>query len=284
MTEIANIEQYEAWNGDQGQRWVANAKRQDEVLAPVGEVVLAVAAPTAGERVFDVGCGCGATTLAAATLVGDRGSALGLDLSGPMLEVARRRAATADIGNATFIQGDAQTHAVEPQGVDLAISRFGTMFFTRPSDAFTNIASALRPDGRLCIATWEPLDANEWLAVPGAALLKHTSLPDDVTEGPGMFAQSEPGLIYETLRDAGFTDIDVQAHTLTLTLGATIDDAIGQLERTGAARRLLETMPDERTRDAAFDDVREALIPFQTERGVQLEAGVLLTTARTLNH
>ncbi len=95
MTDTANVSQFEAWNGDSGQRWVAGADERDRILAPVADVLLAVAAPTPGTRVLDVGCGCGATTLMAATQVGDTGSVTGIDLSAPMLDVARRRARAA---------------------------------------------------------------------------------------------------------------------------------------------------------------------------------------------
>ncbi len=86
------------------------------------------------------------------------------------------------------------------------------MFFDDPAAAFTNIARSIRPGGRLCIATWQPLGANDWLAIPGAALLRHGTPPEPVT-APGMFAQSEPGLITAVLAAAGFVDIAVTAAT-----------------------------------------------------------------------
>jgi ubiquinone/menaquinone biosynthesis C-methylase UbiE len=185
MTTSANESQFDAWNGESGRRWVATADERDRVLAPVGEALLAVADTRPGMRVLDIGCGCGSTTLMAADSVGNNGSAIGIDLSGPMLELARERANAAGTVNASFVQGDAQTHAFEAEAADLIISRFGTMFFADPKAAFANIARALRPGGRLCIATWQPLAANEWLIVPGSALLRHTELPATAGDQPG---------------------------------------------------------------------------------------------------
>ena len=279
MTDIANADQYDSWNGDSGLRWVASADRKDEVLAPVADAILRVAEPTAGERVLDVGCGCGATTLMAAAHVGDTGTVTGIDLSAPMLDLARQRAASAAADYVTFIHGDAQVHAFVPASVDAVLSRFGTMFFAEPVAAFTNVASALRPGGRCCIATWQPLAANDWLVVPGAALLEHTDLPADSTDGPGMFAQSDPNVIIDTLTAAGLTNVTVESVRVILTLGATIDDALAYLVDSGPGRQLLDTIPLGPARDAAIDDVRNILTECRTSAGVQLGAGIWLSTA-----
>jgi 2-polyprenyl-3-methyl-5-hydroxy-6-metoxy-1,4-benzoquinol methylase len=121
---IANAEQYDAWNGDSGRRWIADPDRRDRVIAPVAGALFDAARLAPGERVLDVGCGCGATTLAAARAIAPGGDVVGIDLSGPMLAVARRRAETDAVANAAFLQADAQTHAVDDAGFDVAISRF----------------------------------------------------------------------------------------------------------------------------------------------------------------
>ena len=156
----ANQDQRDAWNGDSGQRWVADADHRDAIHAPVAEALIAAAHLTAGEDVLDIGCGCGATTLAAGRDA-TPGTATGIDLSAPMLDIARHRADAADDATVSYLEADAQTHPFAPGAYDVAISRFGTMFFDDPVAAFANVAHGVRPGGRLCFATWQPLEANE---------------------------------------------------------------------------------------------------------------------------
>lgn len=279
MTDTANASQFEAWNGDSGHRWVARADERDRVLAPVADALVRVAALTRGARVLDIGCGCGATTLMAAADVGDTGSVTGIDLSAPMLDLARERAADAGATTATFVQGDAQTHGFEPDGFDLVMSRFGTMFFSNPEAAFSNVRTALRPQGTLCLATWQPLVANDWLTVPGGALLQHTELPATSSDEPGMFAQSDPDRVRAVLDAAGFVDTNIEAATVTFTLGQTVDEAVDHLADSGPGRVMLETIPAGAARDAALADVAKALVAHLGDAGVQLGGGILLITA-----
>jgi SAM-dependent methyltransferase len=279
MTSIGNSAQAEAWNGDSGRRWVARADERDRVLAPAGDVLFTADEPRPGSNVLDIGCGCGATTLFAADRVGGSGSATGLDLSLPMLDVARERATASGAVIATFVNGDAQTYSFEPGSADLVISRFGTMFFSDPIAAFSNIRSALRPDGRARRVTWQPLASNEWLTVPGAALLQHTDLPATAPDEPGMFAQADPDRVTATLTAAGFENVDLQPHELTLTLGPTIEAAVDHLADSGPGRVLLETIPEGPAKDAAIADVHDALVDHVDDAGVHLGAGVWLITA-----
>lgn len=191
----------------------------------------------------------------------------------------RQRAKDAGATAADFVQGDAQTHTFSPESVDAVIGRFGTMFFSDPVAAFTNIRTALRTEGRLRLATWQPLAANDWLVVPGAALLKHAALPDQASEGPGMFAQSDPTSVTETLRAARFVDIDLEATEVTFALGQTLDEAVEYLADSGPGRVLLESIPEGAARDAALADVRAALIDHYDESGVQIGGGIWLITA-----
>lgn len=270
----ANQAQQEAWNGDSGHRWVADADRRDAVLAPVADALLAAARLTAGEDVLDVGCGCGITTLAAADAAAP-GTASGLDLSEPMLDLARQRAQGDSV---TFLQADAQTHRFDPGAYDVIVSRFGTMFFDDPVAAFANLATAMRPKGRLCLATWQPLAANDWLLVPGAALLRYGSLPDTGGSAPGMFAQSDPVAVTEVLEAAGWRDVIVEPVTVSLRLGADAADATDYLADTGIARAVLDTI-DPAQRDEAIAAVTEVLDTRADAGGVRLDAGINLIHA-----
>jgi ubiquinone/menaquinone biosynthesis C-methylase UbiE len=282
MTDRANPEQYELWNGESGERWVADADLRDAVLAPIADLLLRRAAIQPGEAVLDIGCGCGVTTIAAADATGPTGTVVGLDISAPMLDVARRRADRADLHRVQFIHGDAQTQELG-QTFALAISRFGTMFFAEPATAFTNIARHLRPGGRLCIATWQPRAANEWLVVPCAALVGYGTLPEAADAAaanvPGMFAQSDPDSVRALLAGAGFADVKSEPHTLALCFGAHVEEAVDYLVGAGPARDVLATIAPEQ-RETARAAVANVLAERQHDsRGVALGAAVWITTA-----
>lgn len=278
MTSPANQTQRDAWNGDSGQRWVADSDSRDLAMADIATVLAHAADLRPGEHVVDIGCGCGATTLDAARAVTETGTVLGIDISEPMLTVARTRLAASGLTNVTLRQADAQTDPLPERADDAAISRFGTMFFDDPGAAFTNVARSLRPGGRLCITTWQPLGANDWLAVPGAALLRYGTLPEPGT-APGMFAQSDPALIGAVLTAAGFADIDATPVTVTMHLGADAVEATAYLTDTGIARTVLETIEPEH-RDRAIEDVTAVLATYAGPTGVELGAGIWITTAR----
>jgi len=271
-----NDQQRAAWNGDSGVRWVADADRRDHVLAPVADALFESAALVSGMSLLDVGCGCGATTLQASDAIAP-GRAVGIDLSAPMLEVARNRAGDRVVD---FIQADAQTDPIDPGGFDAVISRFGTMFFDDPVAAFVNVRSATRPGGVMCIATWQPLGANNWLTIPGATLLRYGKLPEAASggTGPGMFSQSESDPIAASLTTAGWTHVDVAAVTVTLRLGSNAEEATDCLADTGVARAVLETIEPAR-RDEAIAAVRDDLVQYERGDGVCLDAGILITRA-----
>jgi ubiquinone/menaquinone biosynthesis C-methylase UbiE len=195
-----------------------------------------------------------------------------------MLDVARRRADGARLTNATFVQADAQTYQHDPPA-ELIISRFGTMFFADPIAAFTNLHRALGADGRMCLATWQPLEANEWLAVPGAVLLGYADSPPADPGAPGMFAQSEPSSVTATLRACGFDNISLEPLIVTLTFGATQDEAVAYLASSGPCRMVLEGLADD-ARDRAVAAIRDALGNHLTGAGVELGAAVWLIRAR----
>ena len=269
-----NQSQRESWNGDSGRRWVADADRRDAVLAPVAEALLDAAQITAGDAVLDIGCGCGATTLAAAAAAAPHGRAVGIDLSEPMLALARRR--TGDTP-AAFRQADAQVDDLG-DGYERVISRFGTMFFDDPIAAFANVAGAALAGGSLCLATWRPLAANPWLVVPGAALLRYGRLPSTDGDGPGMFAQSDPDRIRTTLASAGWTGIRCDGVTVPLRLGEDAEAACDYLVDSGVGRAVLDTVP-EVDRPAALEAVKEVLSEHTGPDGVRLDAAIWITTA-----
>lgn len=278
MSDIANIASFEAWNGESGRRWADEASRRDRVLADVADTLLDAAALELDEHVLDIGCGCGGTTLAAARRIGDNGRACGIDLSGPMLDVAGQRGDAAGLQRVAFVQADAQTHHFA-SSYDIAISRFGTMFFADPVAAFANIGQALRPAGRLCLATWQPLAANAWLMVPGAELLRYGTIPEAATSGPGMFGQSDPVAVTATLQASGYEDVELTPASVALRLGDDVDDATNYLASSGVGRAVLETVPAE-DYETAIDAVRAVLAEYAGGDGVWLDGAIWIISAR----
>ena len=162
VVDPTNAEQARAWDGGEGVYWAENAERFDMSVASYHERFMAAAEIGRTERVLDIGCGTGQTTRDAARAAPD-GTALGVDLSGPMIALARRLAAEQGVTNALFEQTDAQIHPFPEQSFDVAISRTGTMFFGDQVAAFANIARAIRPGGRLSVLVWQGPEPNEWI-------------------------------------------------------------------------------------------------------------------------
>jgi len=279
---IANTDQAEHWNsGEDLAHWLTNQARYDRMNEPFAALILAAAQLRPGSHVLDLGCGCGATTLAAARVIAP-GQAVGLDLSGPMLARARATAEAAGLRNAVFQQGDAQVHPLEPASFDAVISRFGTMFFADPVAAFANIRSATRPGGRLAFVCWQPLAAQQWLLVSGAALAEHVPPPAGFGsgDGPGMFAFSDPDRPREILAAAGWRDIEITAEHASVLVGGggSIEGAV-EFVRTASMGRMMLAGADAGTFDRAVASVRAALAPYEDADGVRLGAGVWLVQA-----
>ena len=183
-----NADMLAFWNGKGGNIWVARQEYTDITLAPVTDALLAFAAPRAGERVVDIGCGCGAPTLEFARAVAPSGRVAGLDISGPMLAEGERRASAAGIANVDWRQADPATAALDEY--DLLISAFGVMFFGDRVAAFTNMRRAAAPDARMALVCWRTLAENPWMEVPMTAAAQHLPpRPKPVPNAPGMFVR-----------------------------------------------------------------------------------------------
>ena len=274
----ANSDQAQHWNSsEETGHWVTHQDRYDRMLGPFTAMILGAAALSPGDRLLDVGCGCGATTLDAARAVAP-GTSLGIDLSAPMLARARENARRSGLGNASFERGDAQIYPFR-QAFDAVISRFGVMFFADPTAAFGNLRKATRRGGRLAFVCWQPLLANEWLIVPGAALAEHLPLPELQEPGaPGMFALAEPGRIREILAGSGWNGITVTSGNASIQVGATVDEAVAFLQTGPMGRRVLAGA-DSRTQARAIHSVRHALAGHADQHGVHLDAAVWLVRA-----
>jgi SAM-dependent methyltransferase len=280
MTTTPNAEQKEFW-AREGEEWVRQAARYDAMNAKFGEAMLDAAALQPGERVLDVGCGNGATSLEAARRVQPGGAVVGVDLSAPMLGLARQRASEAGVANAEFVEHDAQVHQFEPGAFDVVVSRFGVMFFDDPEAAFATLAGAVRPGGRLAMVVWEDVFKSEWIIVPGAAAAEHVGFPDLGPPGaPGPFAFADGDRLKGILAGAGFSDIRLEAITRPMRIGDDVDDVTEFITSLELVRDLLFAGKPEDKVAAAIAAAREAVAPYAGPDGVVMNATAWLATAR----
>jgi SAM-dependent methyltransferase len=232
-----NSEQIAEWNGTLGQRWVAMQREIDRIVVPFGDAALKIAAPQPGERLIDIGCGCGGTSLDIARIVGKTGAVLGIDVSTPMLEVARSQA---DCAHLAFREGDA-SDAELPANTDLLFSRFGVMFFSRPTQALSHLRGSLRRGGRCVFVCWRAPRDNAWAMVPLSAAREAmgvSPVPAD-PDAPGPFAFADEQRLRAILLSAGFGAVDVQRFDAMLSLGATRRSAAEAAVQIGPVSRFV---------------------------------------------
>lgn len=278
----ANQEQSQYWNEQAGPKWVRRQAQLDTQIEPLGLAAMQHADIKPGERVLDIGCGCGQTALELAQRVGPNGSVLGADLSQPMLARAQERQREQKLNKLEFIQADAQTHAFAQEYFDLVFSRFGVMFFADPTAAFQNLRTTLQPDGRLCFLCWQPLAQNDWVKVPLGAAAQHVQRPPRPVPGtPGPFSLGDPDRIREVLGASGFRNIGIKPHEADLNLGGakTVDEAVTFLLDIGPMVAVLRDA-EETVRQRAIEEVRTALRPYANAGGVRLRGATWIVTAR----
>jgi len=277
--EKFNTDQLAFWNGPGGRIWVARQEHTDITLAPVSEALLALAAPRAGERVLDVGCGCGASTLEFAREVGPAGHVAALDISPPMLAEAQARAAAAGLANVDWQQADAATAALD--GFDLLVSNFGVMFFGNPVAAFAHMRSAANPGARIAFVCWRPLTENPWMEVPMQAVSRHApARPKPDPQTPGMFAFADPQRVVQVLTAAGWAPprLDKLDLDLDIAAGRGLEEAVVQSAQIGAVNGWLRGQPAEIVA-AAIASICEALTAHLDGASVRLPAAMWLVSS-----
>jgi SAM-dependent methyltransferase len=229
--------------------------------------------------VIDIGCGCGTTSFEIARRVGASGHVTAIDISRPMLDVARGEAERNRVHNVTFLEADAQTHAFQTASYDALFSRFGVMFFIDPVAAFKNLLAALKPkSGRLAFACWRPLKENPWMAVPVKAAMQHLppqERPDPLAPGPYAFADAER--VKRILAEAGYVKIVAAPHDQKVAMGP-LDDAVEQCTRVGPLSRLLLEYPDAVA--PVMETLRKTLAEYASEGVVRMDSAVWIFTAQ----
>jgi ubiquinone/menaquinone biosynthesis C-methylase UbiE len=247
--EIAaeNVEAAEAWNGPLFDVWrdfqaivVGNARAH-------GDAALADHRPEPGDRVLDIGCGLGDSTLQLAELVGPEGHAHGVDVAERMIAGAREDAERSGIANVTFEVADVQATEFAGPPFDYAFARFGTMFFANPVAALRNVRSALRPGGRLNIVVWRRKLDNDWLHRAEVILEDFLERPDEYEEptcGPGPFSMANADTVSDVLKHAGFQDVALKRQDLKIKVGDDLEHAVELVMSIGPAGEVLRLWGD----------------------------------------
>jgi len=274
-----NADQVREWDGGEGAHWAQHHRDYERLLGVFDHTLLTAGQVRADDRCLDIGCGTGATTRALAARAVE-GSVLGLDVSGPMLEIARAAAHRDTVSNVEFVQGDAQVHPFTAGSFDVAVSRMGCMFFGDPEAAFTNVGRALRRGGRLALTVWQEPSANRWITAiddaidvaNGEAVKEEDSVEPD-TYAPSPFSMADPAFCASLLQRAGFVDVTVEGLEIPLAFGTV-----------GEARTFLATWIDDdldvHGRAQATDSLQRLLVDNDSAEGVRLHSATWLITAR----
>jgi len=290
---VANAVQAQRWNGASGSYWIKHRERHLAEHQHLTPHLFRAARISPGERVLDVGCGCGDTTIAAAQAAngaaGERtgvwlsrqemsmltGCAVGLDLSAPMLRVARLLAKETSTANVGFAQGDAQVCPLRPSSCDVVISNFGVMFFNKPSVAFESIATVLRPGGRLAFLCWQDDTKNEVFAIPLRAFGVYKRLPDpDIND---MFV--DPQLVMDLLSSTGWKKIEITPVNEQAWIGSDVDDVMSYIRGMPVIRSLAADFADQALTERVLANVAEQYASRQRCDGVWVRAAAWLVTA-----
>jgi ubiquinone/menaquinone biosynthesis C-methylase UbiE len=275
MPSPSNADQIAYWNGEVGEKWVKAQAGLDRMLAPVMAELLAASRIRPGERVLDVGCGCGATSLQMAATA----TVVGVDISAPMIAQAKRAAAAAGVRNAAFLIADAAEHRFKPE-FDLLFSRFGVMFFADPAAAFANLRTALKPSGRAAFSCWRDWRENEWVREPVLAVLPHVPPPEPpAPDAPGPFSFADRSRVERILTEAGFSDIAIRPFDAKVTIADNIDDAVSHARDFGPASRLLAEATEEQNARAT-EALRALVTRLAAERKpITMDAAAWIVTA-----
>jgi ubiquinone/menaquinone biosynthesis C-methylase UbiE len=227
------------------------------------------------DRVLDIGCGTGQTTREAAR-VAESGHVLGVDLSARMLESARRLSDEEGLHNVSYERADAQVHRFPSEHFDVAISRFGAMFFTDPVAAFRNIGGALRAGARLVLMVWQHRDRNEWASAIRKALGAGRALPDLSERGPDdPFSLADPATVRSILGSAGFAEINFSDVNEPVYYGRDSASAFDFVSGFLMTKELLTGLDA-----SSIGRLRDVLTEHETDRGVWFDSRAWIVTAR----
>ena len=244
----------EDWAGEMGAKWLANLAQFEGMIAPIGEALLKQADFKPGERVIDIGCGGGGTSIAIAQAVAPSGKVLGIDISPDLTKASTKRASDAGVGNIHFICADAATVQLPDAPFDRLFSRFGSMFFAEPHKAFANLHSLLRPGARIDLAVWGPPRENLWMMEMMGVVRRYVDIPPAVPRTPGPFAFEDLNYLNEILARGGFSGANITPYEGLQPIGG------ANVEPQDAVSFVLSSMAVGRALDEQGDEIRAAAV------------------------
>lgn len=281
QTEKKAMLQGQDWSGEMGEKWNRHRAQFEGMIAPIGQATLAQAAFRKGERVLDIGCGGGPTTLDIARAVGPDGKVLGIDISPVLVLTAQERAGQAQLHNAHFVCGDAATMRLPPPPYEHLFSRFGVMFFNDPFAAFKNMRQMLDDQGRLTFCCWGPPPENPWVGKLAELVGRHVVLPPPDPTAPGPFAFADQTRTRGILEQAGFRNIEFTPWHGSQLLGGPGLDAVGAAQFAMQAFFVGEVLADQpqAVKEAVLEDIIKLFDSMRTAQGIEMQAMAWLVTA-----
>ena len=282
-SEGPNSDEIDFWNGPQGKNWVVENRLTDLMYEPFGDKTIERAELTPGERILDIGCGCGTTTLKLARLLAPDGDITALDISTLMLSIASERTKSAAVP-VKIINADAESYKLVPGTFDVMFSQFGLMFFRNPQKAFDNFHASLKPGGRIAFVCWRDPERNPWLVTPFEAV--HHFKPEMETPNPDAraspFSFSSQKKVEALLRDTGFVDVQLEPFETKARMGE------GSLEECtrfviafagGTVGAVLRGSGEENT-PAIIAALQTGLAPYHIGNRIKLGASAWIVSAR----
>lgn len=281
-SEGPNSDEIDYWNGPQGENWVAENRLTDLMYEPFGDKTIVHAELTPGERILDIGCGCGTTTLKLADLVAPDGGITALDVSTLMLSIARERTKSAAVP-VKIINDDAETHQLVPETFDVMFSQFGLMFFRNPRKAFANFHAALKPGGRIAFVCWRDPERNPWLVTPFEAV--HHFKPEmevpnpDARASPFSFASKKK--VEALLRDTGFVDVQLESFETKAMMGeGSLEECIDYVTKFASSVAAVIRDRSDVEGLEVIDTLQNALAPYHNGNSIELAASAWIVSAK----
>ena len=270
----ANPDQIKYWNSDTGKKWVTYQDGLDTILDSAKTRLLERTRIDPGDRVLDIGCGTGATTMAVAETVGENGQTIGVDISQTLLDCAEARKPNTAADHIQYLLADAQTYKFEKARFDLIISRFGMMFFEDPTAAFNNLSLALRSGGRLSFVCWSAATHNPWFHIPGAAAMEQLGKPAAADPlAPGPFAFADTDRVLKLMQDGNFVSCSAISEDVDLFYPGSVGETASLACKIGPAVRIVKEFNGSPEDIEAIErKTAEAFQAFEVDDGVRIPA------------